>query len=894
MNDAGMRIERIEHPGERERKGDRRISRWLVLASVAWVLSTGSAWAQAGPAAKPAAKPAAQSETEPAEPASAQPVVPAEPFSGIEEMVVVGSEIVNSLTPTSTAVTSFDALQLEALGVSDISNLAAYTPNLEIRTASSTTATFFIRGVGLNDFTANAASAVAVYVDDAPRNLPAIQLGLLYDLENVEIQKGPQGSGPGRNASAGAIRIVTKKPKGEYDAYFNMDYGNYNLIDIEGGLEVPIIEDVLGIRSAFRMKTRDGIVTNRCGEIAVVPTNVSVCDEVPNQDPNVPTVIRPGLEKDLNNTDTWATRSSLRFLPPVDDMEWNLVGHVDRVDQLGTVGQHLGTNPNLGGQDGDDYQAREVRQELVEIKASLPTPPRPRECTNLPTQPQRDACFALIASLDKQATTRLAQHMAGRPLDKLPFEGDYNTPGFERQTSFGGTLSGDWQIGNLTLKNITGFERYDRERLIDADYSPNVTFEFDIEDDAWQVTEDLRLGGELERLPLRWNTGAFYLQETLNYVQVTLANGGAVEPIRQQYDQMTKSFGIFADLSYDLLDDLTFDAGARYNWEQKRFEADISRGAVLQPQCDPLPGETDIPPCQRSDTVDHPTGTLGLTYRYDDLRELYFKYSHGWKGLQYNARDGQVRSQVTDVADPEVIDAFELGFKGDWWDEKISVDGALFWYAYQNYQVFTFINSPQAAAVRVVINADDAVNFGAELSTTIRPVEGLTADVRFGWLETKFLDFTSSGTRPPPTGNQPIQVVLDYNGNQLPNAPRFKISAGLEYAFDLHRFGTLTPRYDLAWTDSVNFDPSNGRGSPNYTGTIFMPAHTIGQRSYALHSVSLRYIAPSEHVELAVWARNITNEVYKTLSFDASAGPGFVGNLVGDPRTYGLTFKVSY
>ena len=357
--------------------------------------------------------------------------------------------------------------------------------------------------------------------------------------------------------------------------------------------------------------------------------------------------------------------------------------------------------------------------------------------------------------------------------------------------------------------------------------------------------------------------------------------------------QKTKSFGVFADLSYDLLDDLTLDAGARYNWESKSFAADIGRGPDLQPQCIQDPVVPKI--CQRTDTVDHPTGKLGLTYRYDELRELYFKYSHGWKGLQYNARDGASEGGVaTDVADPEVIDAFELGFKGSWLDDRISIDGAMFWYAYQNYQVFTFINSPRSAALRVVINADDAINFGAELSTTVHPVEGMTADVRFGWLETKFLDFTQSGTRPPPNGNEQIQVVLDYNGNQLPNAPRFKISGGLEYAIDLDRFGTLTPRYDFAWTDVVNFDPSGGRGSPNYTGSTFLPAHTIGQKAFALQTVSLRYIAPSQHLEVAVWARNITNEVYKTLSFDASAGPGFVGNLVGDPRTYGLTVKVSY
>ncbi|MEZ4331399.1 MAG: TonB-dependent receptor [Myxococcota bacterium] len=810
-----------------------------------------------------------------------------DPFAGVEEMVVTGSAQVGALTETSTSVTAFDALKLEQLGVTSVSDVAAYTPNLEIRTASATTATFFIRGVGLNDFTSNAASAVAVYIDDAPRNLPAVQqVSLLYDLKGLTVEKGPQGSGPGRNASAGAIRIYTKKPTGEYDAYLNVDYGNYNLIDVEGALEVPVIEDMLGIRSAFRVRTRDGIITNRCGgkSLAEVTAGGSVCGEtrLPGQ-----LVIKPNLEKNLNNTDTWATRTSIRFVPPIDDMEWNLVGHYDRVDQLGPVGQHLGTNqPALGGGDVQSYQAREVVRELSQIRAGLNIP-TPAECRRAPNP---TVCNQQRQQLLGQADAKLAKNLATRPLDKLPFEGDYNNPGYERQSTFGFTLTGDWQIGSLTLKNITGFERYDRERLIDADYSPNELFEFHIEDDAWQVTEDVRVGAELESLPITWGTGAFFLAEELDYIQDTLSGSAFIDPVQQLYNQETMSFGVFADFSWDILDDLTLDAGVRYNWEAKTFDALIVRGGTSACQ----PTAQGIPPCNRTDTVDHPTGGIKFTYRFDEERDFYLKYSHGWKGLQYNARDGSVASEVTDVADPEVIDAFEFGFDGTFFDDRLDLNGALFWYAYQNYQVFTFTNNPRSAPVRVVINADDAVNFGAEFEAQIRPIERLMGEVRFGWLETKFLNFTSSANRAAPGSTEQFRLVFDYNNNQLPNAPRFKVSGGIQYEFELDRAGRITPRYDVVFTDDVNFDPSNGRGAPDASGNLNKPDYTIGQKAFVLHNVRLSYVSPTEQLEVSVWARNITNEVYKTLSFDASGGPGFIGNLVGDPRTYGITFKVSY
>lgn len=826
--------------------------------------------------------------------ASGQPGAEVDPFAGVEEMVVTGSGMVGSLTETSTSVTAFDPLKLESLGISNVQDVAAYTPNLEIRTASSTTATLFIRGVGLNNFTANAASAVAVYVDDAPRNLPAIQLGLVYDLEGIEVQKGPQGSGPGRNASAGAIRMYTRKPKGEYDAYFNMDYGNFGLVDLEGALEVPIVDEMLGIRTAFKMLTRDGIMNNRCGgkSLAEVTAGGSVCGEVPNQTGSGELAIRPNLEEHLNDRDAWSTRTSLRFLPPmVDDMEWNLVGHVDRTDQLATVGQHLGTSGNLGGVDGDSYRAREVQNEAQRIIDRLPPVPTERQCRVSPDPP---ACRAEAERLRQLAVSTLALNLAGRPLDRKPFEGDFNNPGFERMTSGGFSLTGDWEVASLEIKNIVGFERYDRERLIDADYSPNVTFEFDIEDDAWQFTEDIRVGSELEKIPVTWSVGGFYLEEELDYSQLTLASGGAVEPIFQAYVQETKSFGVFADFSWDALDDVTLDAGIRYNWESKYFNADIRRGGdPLTDQC--LPDPTTGPkPCSRTSTVDHPTGKLGITYRFDEEREMFFKYTHGWKGQQFNVRDATVVSEVTDVANPEIIDAFEIGFSGNWLEDVVSVNAAVFWYAYQNYQVFTFTNTPRSAPVQIVINAEDALNFGAELETTIRPIDGLTADVKFGWLETKFLDFTSSGTRPVPNGNDQNRIVIDYNNNPLPNAPRFKISAGVEYALELDRIGTITPRYDINWTDEVHFDPSAGRGSPNASGDIFLPAHTISQKPFALHNMSIRYAAPSGNLETALWVRNLTNEVYKSLAFDASAGPGFIGNLLGDPRTYGVTVKLSY
>ena len=261
------------------------------------------------------------------------------------------------------------------LGVGDISDLTLVTPNLEIRTAGSTAPTFFIRGVGLSDFSSIASGAVAVYQDGVALNAPALQLGQLFDLENVEVLRGPQGSGAGRNASAGAIKVNSRKPTGDLNASLLASYGNYNAVDLEGAVEAPILEDTLSARLAFRFSQRDGWGKNRCGGLP--PLQERMDDyELGNPDttwigssatrPSAScatrtgrwTTPRPtrtlktleisdvpgGLETDVNDVGTWAARGLLRFQPDKADMDWLLIARGR------AIGPALGIGPGRGHQ----------------------------------------------------------------------------------------------------------------------------------------------------------------------------------------------------------------------------------------------------------------------------------------------------------------------------------------------------------------------------------------------------------------------------------------------------------------------------------------------------------------------------------------------------------------
>jgi len=137
-------------------------------------------------------------------------------------------------------------------------------------------------------------------------------------------------------------------------------------------------------------------------------------------------------------------------------------------------------------------------------------------------------------------------------------------------------------------------------------------------------------------------------------------------------------------------------------------------------------------------------------------------------------------------------------------------------------------------------------------------------------------------------------VTADFSGNQLINAPEFKVSIGVEWELGLGRFGDVTPRYDGNWSDDISFGPNESRGSIGATGEPRLPEHAIGQRAYWLHNMSVRYRPPIPNLEILGWVRNMTNETYKTFAFDGSFFANLTVNFVGEPRTYGGTVKFSF
>src|SRR5262249_36705433 len=276
---------------------------------------------------------------------------------GVEEIIVKGAESAAAQDfNVADSVKAFSAADLVALGATNIADLAAFTPNLEIVTAGSTTPTFFIRGVGLNDFGANSTSSVAVYQDDVPMGSQALQLGSLFDMESVNVLRGPQGSGLARNSSAGAIKLYGRKPTGQFNGYLRADGGNYDFQYYEGAVEAPIYEDMLSARFAFLYQDRDGTMKNRCGDAPpfegrattltrrLVPP-WSICGESVLGSMGVaqPSPIPPGLPRWVNDRHNWAGRGTMLFEPTLET-SFLFNAHGTHRNEDSRLGQSYGTN----------------------------------------------------------------------------------------------------------------------------------------------------------------------------------------------------------------------------------------------------------------------------------------------------------------------------------------------------------------------------------------------------------------------------------------------------------------------------------------------------------------------------------------------------------------------
>jgi iron complex outermembrane receptor protein len=890
----------------------------------------------------------------------APPPAPAAPPSDIEVLVIKGTQHEDLLQDTSISGTSFDAKELDDLRIQDISDLADFTPNLDINTRSAASnPTLFIRGIGLKDYNANAAGAVAIYQDGININSPAIQLGQLFDVESIEVLRGPQGAGSGHNATAGAIRIKSVEPDGQLGATASFTYGNYNTLQGEGALSVPLVGEMLSARLAFTANFRDGITDNECagwdpeahgfrkvtqqtiqatyqaldpsservlvfrrdrdprpndrpenvyayltqdeallrqtpgitlGRLASDPTrlvgiqdslftdnrvdNVCILDPpgsvVTSQGADLPEPFGTageflrrnvpaledfqGLKTRINNVDDWAGRGILRF-QPLDGMTWLLNAHGGRNRSDSSHLQSIGADSLVTG---GYVEAQE--DGFSEASAAAATG---------------------LEGLREVNGLLTSQRLPGAKTGADPFSGWYNQDGTEFLDAWGTSLRGQWDLGPVVLTSLGGYEWYDRLVEDEGDASPASVFPADYSDSAWQVSEELRAEGEGERH--RWNVGLFFLHEDLSAANVFPDTQQF--RIEQEFSQKLLSLAPYVGGRYELTEELSLDAGVRYNYESKDFTLSSTTVATTSGASNP-----EIEEEQVKETWTGVTGDATLSYAPDwdvlnliqnDSLSVYAKYGRGMKGGHFNAgltiRGGEAEQRV-DPVEPEFIHAAEVGWKSGWLGDRLMLNVAGFRYWYTDLQVFEIENAIGELPLQKLLNSDARV-WGAEVELMARPLPGLSIQAGFGWLDATFKDFTVTKTVLNPRGS-PDPATFDYDGHPLISAPAYSLSGTVEYEVPLGRWGSLLPQYSFSYRSKVYFDPQH--------------LDPISQPAYWLHNARLAYRTADGRIEVAGWVENFMNEFYRDDVFDLTREFNTILEVWGDPRTYGLTVTFTF
>lgn len=203
----------------------------------------------------------------------------------LEEIVVTAQRRSESLQEVPLAVSALDAQTLREGGYVDVEDLSAQVPNLQVSALWGTSSPkIFMRGVGNNNFNQTAESKVATYLDQVYLGAPSGQLFQMFDLERVEVLRGPQGTLYGKNATGGAITVASRLPDATTGGYARLGLGNYDAVEAEGALNIPL-SDTLQTRTAATYRKRDGYLTDL------------------------------GTNDRVNDADQWAARSIWRFEP---------------------------------------------------------------------------------------------------------------------------------------------------------------------------------------------------------------------------------------------------------------------------------------------------------------------------------------------------------------------------------------------------------------------------------------------------------------------------------------------------------------------------------------------------------------------------------------------------
>jgi iron complex outermembrane receptor protein len=779
--------------------------------------------------------------------AQAAPAAPAaEQGNTIAEVVVTAQFRQQSLQKTPLAITAVNSQMLEARNQTNLAQVTAQAPNVTLApngAAFGSSMVAFIRGIGQTDFNLALEPGVGIYVDDVYYPTLTGSLLDLLDLDRVEILRGPQGTLAGKNSIGGAIKLYSQKPNGSNTGYIEGTYGSLNRLNARGAGDFTLVPDKLFARLSASTENHDGYVTRLDYACTHPGSNVHSF------------VVGDGCTLGHDGDQHVANgRLAVRWTPD-DRLEVNVSGEVTQ-DNSG-VQANVITKVNPGSLGTATYTAGVNGQPVFFSSQFVPT----SKYTSYATY-HSQACSAIpVFGCDPYA-----------PIVVPPINHLY-------ESNAAATI--DYKIAdNLHLKSITGYQYYNNQFAEQTDSSP-VGVQILLQKQHHQsISQELRLTGNYET-HLDYTAGFFYLDQDgglqarvgLPWVGFDFTHGPDSTPAQ------TKA--IFGDATWHVVDKFDISGGVRYSDESKdytyqRHNADgtpitnpMGYNGILGPQAGPPP----LPAL--NGTTAHFKGTrvdyrVALQYQFTPDIMGYVDTATGYKGGGVNPRPFVLQQALS--FQPETLTGYEAGLKMYLWERKAKLNLAGFYNEYNNIQLT--LNSCQFASGNIPgvpcalpANVGNAHVSGFEAETEVHPLPGLEFDGSLSYLNFRYTSINNT------LGNTNIQPSM-----KTPYTPDWKWSLGAQYTIDMDKYGSLTPRIDVAYQAAEFTNPIN---DPTWNQ---IPQRTVG-------NARITYRAPSGGWSAWLEVTNFTNEYYFLTLFDTHLSAGYQNAQPAMPREWSLTVK---
>ncbi|WP_326914732.1 TonB-dependent receptor [Sphingopyxis chilensis] len=721
-----------------------------------------------------------------------------------DDIVVTALRRSENLQDVPVSVSALGGEALEKQRLMQVSDLAGSIPNLQASTvAGDGLAIFSLRGVSMSDFSFNQQGPVATYFDEVYKgSFPLLPLAM-FDLERVEVLRGPQGTLYGKNTTGGAINFISRKPGYDTEAYLRIGYGNYDRIDAEGAVQTAL-GDKAAARIAFTFARADGWFKN----------------------------LLPGKPAG-SAVRQYGVRASF-LLEPSDDLDFvlRLSTSLQNPIEYGILGRPVGT-AGIGG-----------------------------------------GVYEMFGGASYFRTG----------LGRRETESD--NVGRHRHRTYGASFTGNWHVSDsLTVTSVSSYDYGKLFVLDEGDGTPLRVLEADLRGSGRQFSQDLRLSSDSDG-PFNFILGAYYNYEKLRnatsagfYSDIDVNGDGALDAddcvdsafavsciYRNRYAQVRKSAAVYSDVNYKLSDQVVLRGGLRYTRDVgnvRGYSAQIE-GPDGTPIVNTIPGDDpfDFGAAAsarfRKGIV---TGKVGIDFKTADDDLLYASFSRGYRANAFNAQAYFSPTELN-VADPETVNAYELGFKTRFLDRAVTLNGAIFYYDYRSQQA---ISVDSTTHTQSLINIPKSRIFGGELELVVRPVDGVRINAGLGLLSTKIREGTLTG--------------VSLEGNRLPNAPKVGLSVGLDWDVIETRNGKLSWGVNGSYTSKQYFDLFN--------------TDRTAQKGYVLVNSNLTYRFADDRYGIGIWAKNIFDKYYARYTLDLS-GAGFDYVHLGDPRTYGVSLDAKF